>query len=237
MGSVARGVDLEKWSTPAVGLLLFMALFAFWPTYLTSPTELGTRYTHIHAGTAALWFVLLLVQPLLLRLGRRALHRRLGYVSVIVAPAVVVGIALGAHGLLGRLRSAGAWDVGVYVLYLQVGLGIIFAVAWGLAMRYRENRKVHARFMVATGVTFVDPVLARLLPDGLPVNNQVVTFAVVNVILLSLIWSERDARRGRWVFPAVLGMFVLFEVPLALGITRSAWWEAFARWYLTLPLT
>ena len=115
-----------------------MAAFAFWPTYLASPAELGTVYTHLHASTAALWFVILLGQPVLLRLGHRSLHRRLGYASMVVAPAVLAGIVLGAHGLLGRLQVAGRWDVAVYVLYLQLGLGATFGVLWVHGMTYRR---------------------------------------------------------------------------------------------------
>lgn len=237
MAPPARGLDLQTWTPPAVGTLLLLAVLAFWPTYLAAPARLGTPYTHLHASTATLWFVLLLAQPLLLRAGARRLHRTLGYASVLLAPLVLVGIALGAHSLLGRLMAAGVWREGVYVLYLQASLGAAFGILWGLGMWHRKDRKVHARFMAATGLTFVDPVLARLLPDLPGVGAQVVTFTVVNAILLGLIWNEREARRGRWVFPLVLGVFLLLEIPLALGVTGTGAWEGFARWYLALPLT
>lgn len=236
MNGAARGVDLERWSAPAIGGLLLLALFAFWPTYLSGPRALGTPYTHLHALTATLWFVLLIVQPLLIRSGRRPLHRRLGHASCFLAPAVLVGIVLGAHSRLGSFVPE-LWNVGVYVLYLQIGLGAAFIAIWALGMKHREDRKVHARFMAATGLTFVDPVLARLLPSVPGVNGQVITFMVVNLILVGLIWAERDARRGRWAFPTVLGIFFAMEVPLWAGFTESSAWDAFGRWFLSLPLT
>ena len=74
------------------------------------------------------------------------------------------------------------------------------------------------------------------MPDvGVP--NQFVTFAITDLILVALIWFERDARRGRWVFPTVLALFVLSQLPVFLGLTDSVAWDAFARWYLSLSLT
>lgn len=236
MNGAARGVDLERWSTPAVGGLLFLAFFAFWPSYISGPRTLGTPYTHIHALTATLWFLLLMVQPLLIRSGRRPLHRTLGYASGLLAPAVLVGIVLGAHSRVGSFDPA-LWDPGLYLLYLQIGLGAVFIAIWALGMKHRVDRRAHARFMAATGLTFVDPVLARLLPAVPGVSTQVVTFMVVNLILIGLIWAERDARRGRWAFPTVLGIFLVLEIPLWAGFTESSAWDAFGRWFLSLPLT
>lgn len=57
------------------------------------------------------------------------------------------------------------------------------------------------------------------------------TFAVTDLILVALIWFERDARRGRWVFPAVLALFVFSQLPVMLGLVEAQAWEAFSRWY------
>lgn len=232
----ARGIDMERWSAPAVAVLLLLAIPAFWSSYLVDPVGLGTRYTHIHATTATAWFLLLLIQPVLLRTGRRTLHRFVGRVGWVLGPLVLVGIALGAHSLLHRLAPDQP-PLARYVLYLQVSLGLVFGTIWLLGMGLRGDRKTHGRLMAATGLTFVDPVLARSIPSIPGVSAQVITFTAVNVILVWLIWNERHARRGRWVFPLVLLLFLALELPLALGITESALWTGFAEWYHGLPLT
>jgi len=230
------GIDLARWTAPAVLLLLMLAALAFWPRYLSSPRALGTPYLHFHAVSATLWFLLLFTQPLLIRYGKRTLHHRLGYASLVIAPLVVAAFVLAAHSQLGTRTAEDVWQIGRYILYLQISLGGLFGLIWLLGMLERKDRLVHARFMAATGLTFVDPVLARLLPDlGIP--NQFVTFAVTDLILVALIWFERDARRGRWVFPTVLVLFVLTQLPVFLGLTDSAAWDGFSRWYLSLSLT
>jgi hypothetical protein len=215
---------------------MILAVMAFWPRYLSSPRALGTPWIHFHAVTATLWFMLLFTQPLLVRYRQTTWHHRLGYASLMIAPLVIAAFVLAAHSQLGSRAAPDIWPLGRYILYLQLSLGGLFGLLWAAAMLKRKDRLVHARLMAATGLTFVDPVLARLLPDlGIP--NQFVTFAVTDLILVALIWSERGARRGRWVFPTVLGLFVLTQLPVLLGLTDTAAWEAFARWYLSLSLT
>jgi len=230
------GLDLIKWTAPAVLSLMILAVMAFWPRYLSSPFALGTPYIHFHAVSATLWFLLLFTQPLLIRYRRTSLHHRLGYVSLLLAPLVVAAFVLAAHSQLTGRSSPELWPLGRYILYLQLSLGGLFGVFWLMGMLKRKDRLVHARFMAATGLTFIDPVLARLLPElGIP--NQFLTFALTDLILVALIWFERDSRRGRWVFPSVLALFVLFQLPVFLGLTDSPLWEAFSSWYLSLSLT
>lgn len=232
----ALGLDLAKWAPIAFLGLILLAFFAFWPNYLSNPAELGTVYTHLHAFTATIWFILLIVQPILIRKRRRSIHRSIGKTSIVIGPLVLVGMLLGAHGLMGRF-PAEQWPLSKFILYLQVSLGLIFGVFWLLAMIYRKDQAVHGRFMVATGLTFIDPVIARVLPSIQGLSAQLVTFGIVNIILLVLIWQERDAKKGRWVFPLVLGLFVLIELPMIFGLSQSAFWNSFAEWYRALPLT
>lgn len=230
------GIDLIKWTAPSVLSLMVLAVMAFWPRYLSSPAALGTPWIHFHAVTATLWFALLFTQPLLIRYRRTALHHLLGYASLAVAPLVVAAFVLAAHSQLGSRTAPDIWPIGRYILYLQLSLGGLFGLIWLMGMIKRNDRLVHARLMAATGLTFVDPVLARLLPDlGIP--NQFVTFAVTDLILVALIGFERDARRGRWVFPTVLALFVFLQLPVFLGLTDTAAWDSFSRWYLSLGLT
>ena len=236
--SRVKGFDAVRWTPPAVLALMILAVPAFWPNYLSSPRSLGTVYIHMHAVTATLWFALLIAQPLLIRTRRTAVHRALGYSSLVLAPLVVVSFVLAAHSQLGTRSAEELWPLGRYILYLQISLGLAFGLIWLAGMLKRKDRLVHARLMAATALTFVDPVLARLQGlrlDGF--NSNMVAFALIDLLLVALIWKDRDAYRGRWVFPAVLGLFVLLQLPVFLGLTDHAAWDAFARWFLGLDLT
>src|SRR5687767_739167 len=45
------------------------------------------------------------------------------------------------------------------------------------------------------------------------------------------------SRTGRTVFPAMLAVFVLSQIPALFELTATAPWQAFARWFGALPLT
>jgi hypothetical protein len=185
---------------------------------------------------------MLAAQPTLVRMKRLALHRLLGAVSYLLAPLIVVSIALLAHSRIKGLTGE-AYAVQTYILYLQVSLTVLFGLSYALAIYKRHTVALHARFMLCTAFTLIDPVVIRLMfwmGSRTPTwNYQWVTFGLTDLVILALIFMERrrGARAGRWVFPAALAVFVLAQAPALLGLTNTAPWQAFARWFQALPLT
>jgi hypothetical protein len=229
MSRQVSALDLSR-AAPWLAALLMLALLAFWPTYL-SIFATHDRLTHAHAATATLWMVLLVVQPLAIRQRRYDLHRRLGRLSYLLAPLVLLSILLLAQHRIAH-ASGPAYPIQTYILYLQVSLAFAFGLSWVLAIHYRRNAPLHARFMLCTALTLIDPIVIRLLfwIDPTPEwNYQWFTFGLTDVVLLALIQGERHARSGRWVFPAMLAVFALLQAPALLGATEGAAWQAFAR--------
>jgi hypothetical protein len=219
--------------------LLFRATITFWPTYVSLPPAANSPYTHFHAMIATVWILMLIAQPMLIRNGRLTQHRTLGKLSWLVAPVFVASVILLAHNRISGLEGQ-AYGIQTYILWLQISLGAIFALSWVLAMIYRKNMEYHARFMICTGLTLIDPVVVRLLLWIEPVpawNYQWLTFGLTDLALLALIWMERNRTRGRAVFPVMLGVFGVIEAPALLGMTDQAWWQSYAAWVAALPLT
>lgn len=232
-----RPIDLSSSGGYFLGLLL-LALVAFWPTYF-SQLESSSGYTHLHAATATLWLLFLIAQPVAIRTRRRALHRVLGRVSYGLAAAVVLSIVLLAHSRITSLTGL-SFSFQTYLLYLQLSLAVLFGVSYGLAVATRDVVAYHARFMICTGLTLIDPIVVRLLiwADSTPDwNYQWLTFGLTDLVLLLLIWADRNSRKGRWIFPMMLGVFVLAQLPAVVGVTNLVWWQEFARWFADLPLT
>jgi hypothetical protein len=219
---------------PYFGGLLLLALVAFWPTYLSRPLTVDA-YTHLHALGATLWMVMLIAQPLAIRTRRLALHRRLGRSSYALAPLLLVSIVVLAHSKTHGLSVA--QNIGIYV---PLSLAALFAVSYALAILTRKVVALHARFMVCTALTLIDPVLVRIMfwIDPTPTwMYQWFTFGVTDLVFVVLMWRERDARRGRAVFPAMLATFVLAQVGLLFGFSETPQWKAFVSWFTALPLT
>jgi hypothetical protein len=229
MNRTVAAPDFSR-AAPWLGGLLLLALLAFWPSYLSVLSD-QQAYTHAHALTATLWMLLLILQPLAIRQRRHALHRWLGRSSYVLAPLVILSIALLAQQRIAQASGPG-YAIQTYILYLQVSLGLAFALFWSAAIAYRRVAPVHARFMLGTAITLIDPILIRLMfwvdpsPDW---NYQWLTFGLTDALLLVLIWHERHLSRARWVFPTILVVLVALQLPALMGWTDAAAWQAFAR--------
>ena len=238
MRVMPRSLNFSR-SGPYFASLFLVALVAFWPTYLSQSLSVSSAYTHLHALTATLWMLLLVAQPIAIRTRRLAWHRLLGRASYALAPLILVSIVLLAHSRIKSLNGE-AYAIQTYILYLQVSLAVLFGVSYALAIYTRRTTALHARFMVCTALTLIDPVVIRLLfwADPTPEwNYQWLTFGLTDLALVVLIWLERHSRVGRMVFPVMLLLFVLAQMPALLGLTGTPLWQAFARWFAALPLT
>jgi hypothetical protein len=239
MTSTPRTIELAR-SGVFFAALLALALAAFWPSYLSKIFDTSNPYIHLHAVTASMWVLMLIVQPLAIGARRFTMHRILGRASHVLAPLLVVIVVLLAHSRINE-PDGRPYALQTYILYLQLSLALLFGVSYALAIRARRMVALHARFMVCTGLTMIDPVFARILFfwwDSTPTwNYQWFTFGLTDLVLVALIWLERKRTTGRAVFPAMLAFFVLLQAPALLGLTQSAAWQAFARWFAALPLT
>jgi hypothetical protein len=217
-------------------VLFFMAaLVAFWPGYL-SKLPGGGFYRHLHAVVMTLWFGLLIAQPLLIRSGRRPLHRLLGKSAFVLAPLAVVSMILGVHSRMLELKD----PLQAYYAVLPLAIAMLFAVAVTLALVYRKQPALHARFMICTGLALIDPVGARLLGYYFPPlpdwAYQGTTFTLTDLLLLFLIWREWRAPRGRAAFPVMLAVAIPLQVTVFVLPYGPAWQSAI-QWFRALPLT
>jgi hypothetical protein len=238
MTTSLRAFHLAK-AGPYFAALLLLSFIAFWPGYFSQSPASVSAYTHIHAALATVWVLILIAQPMLFRAGRMSLHRIIGKVSLVVVPLFLVTMVLLAHHKIKGLEGQ-AYGIQTYILWLQLSLGALFCISYVMAIAKRKNMALHARFMICTGLTLIDPVVVRLMFAVAPVpafNYQWVTFGLSNLILLFLIYLERNMSRGRRVFPIMLVVFIIFQVPVLFGLTNQAWWQNFAAWFQALPLT
>ncbi len=238
MRVMPRSLNFSR-SGPYFAGLFLVALVAFWPTYLSQAPSTSSAYTHLHALTATLWMLMLVAQPVAIRTRRLAWHRLIGRASYALAPLILVSIVLLAHSRIKGLNDE-AYAIQTYILYLQVSLAVLFGLSYALAIFTRRTAALHARFMVCTALTLIDPVVIRLMfwADPTPEwNYQWFTFGLTDIVLVALIWLERHSRVGRMVFPAMLVLFVLAQMPALFELTSAPLWQGFARWFAALPLT
>ena len=220
-------------------LLLALAFLAFWPRYLSKPFGTIDAYTHLHASTAVAWFGLLIAQPLLVEARAFAAHRVLGRVSYALAPAVVVTAILLAHSRF-RMMDDRTFAKEAFFLYLPLSVSLLFLVAWLAGVAWRRRRAAHARFMAVTGLTLLDPVLARIIgfylaPDADENIFQVVTYAITDLLFLALVATMPRQSPGRAALVALLCAFVAIHAGWFV-LAQTAGWTTFADAFRKLPL-
>ena len=214
--------------------LLLLAVPAFWPSYLFPKRYEADWHVHLHGIAMLAWMLMLIAQATLVRVKSFATHRALGKTSFVLVPVIVASTLLLAHY---RMRSGLNKEL-LYFFYVQLSLLAVFLAAYGLAILNRRTPAVHMRFMACTALALVDPILARLLFIHLgiePPLMQLITYGVVDLILVALIVHDRMQGHYAQVYPGMLAVFVVSQVPTFL-VTQTGWWLAFTKSFARLPL-
>jgi hypothetical protein len=222
-------------------------LLAFWPSYFSRLGEQPSLYFHAHGLAMTAWMALLVTQAWLMRTGRRATHKRVGTLSYIVAPLVVIATVQFAH-FRAQVVPVPLDPSTLYFLTLVLMALATFIVLYALAMFYRRNPARHARYMIATLFPFVTPVTDRLIGrffpslidlvpaiGGSPVVG-VVGFLLADAVLAALCLWDWKANRRADVFPAALTIVVLYHVSV-MTFYRLPLWVAFGNWFVGLRLS
>lgn len=226
------------WGTgawPWVLLLLGVAVLGFWKPYF-GRLSAAQGLAHLHTLAMLTWIGMLVAQPMLIRGRQLAWHRRIGKASYGVVPLLVVSALC-----LAQLRISEAppqmLALQQTILYLGLSASVLFVVVWGLGIRYRHDTALHARYMVGTALTLLDPSLVRVMifwvPGVPPPLYQWITYGLVYAILALLIVLDRKSRRGRPAFVVLLVLFAATHASIML-VPGTAAWQRFAMWYAGL---
>lgn len=234
-----KKIRFEKSGYYFIGLVVLVVL-GFWPTYLSKYFD-GTAnfnfYFHFHTLMMSLWILALIIQPILIKKKKLSIHRLIGKLSYILMPLLFTSIILLKHYRIGGHVTEGLGAS----LWLQSKDLVIIAIMYCIAIRYRHNIQIHARAMIATGIVFIEPALARFLIGSVfPKEYMLVAFlttiGLVYALLIALMIIERKQQTGRWIFPLVLILYIIFHNLYFFEISTPAW-DAFAKWFVELPIT
>ena len=234
-----KKIRFEKSGYYFIGLVAIMFL-GFWPTYFSKYFD-GTAnfnlYFHFHFMMASLWIGLLIVQPLLIKKKKLAVHKQIGKLSFIILPLFIISVILLKHHQIGGAVKEGLGAS----LWLQLKDIIIISVMYTIAIVNKHNIQIHARAMIATGIVFIEPTLGRfiiitVLPEPNFILGLGITVAIMYTLIISLIIFERKQTSGRWVFPLLLLLFMAFHY-LIFNQVSFPLWDSFAEWFVKLPIT
>ena len=158
---------------------------------------------HFHAWVMMGWVALYLMQNTLIFADNVALHRRLGWLSVVWLPAILVMGVLITRWSLQNRGGPPFFDQNQFLISnpLQL-LGVVGLAA--TAVTVRRNTGWHRRLMFFAFAMLTGPGIGRLLPSPFLIPYAWYVEAVLPPILFAGIGMLADKRRYGRVHPAWL---------------------------------
>ncbi|BBF72473.1 hypothetical protein EWH08_17710 [Sphingobium indicum] len=148
--------------------MVLATVVAFWPTYFavlrTARTEL-----HFHGVTATAWMLLLALQSWTIHHQRRGAHRIFGIVSLFLFPLFLAGSVAVLLSMARNTPSDPFYQInGGRLGILDAWTPILLMVLFYFALKERRKVQLHARYMLATALPLVEPIIERLLGHLIP---------------------------------------------------------------------
>ena len=170
---------------------------------------------HVHGVVFFGWVALLVTQSALVAGGNVALHRRLGWLSVLWIPLMV---ALGVAITVTSVQRTGGpffFDANEFLISNPIGLLAFAGLSLG-AVALRRRTDWHRRLMLGAMASILGPGFGRILPSPLlgPLAWEI-TSSIGMVFILAGMW--RDKRHLGRVHPAWLVGLVAGIGWIALG--------------------
>ena len=212
-------------------LILGFVVWGFFRTYFSLfPSFTGiTSVQHFHGVIMLSWFALLIVQPFLIRYKQYELHKKIGKLSYIIAPLVVLSIFLVAKGQFQNMASTLTKEQNIGGMALNIPDIFAFAALYILAMVNKKNTPYHMRYMIATSLLMLGPGTGRafIIYGGMPFPLAIEYSSAISEII-TLAFLVLDIVKRKPYKPYLITLLLLLGMHLIWECQLSFWWQAFA---------
>jgi hypothetical protein len=217
-------------------IAIFIIVFAgFYKTYFGLFPYFNdvTITQHIHSALFMLWFIMLIVQPMLIKSKKHTLHRTIGKFSYILAPFLVISIFYIAKGFYVRQIQVLPLDKVLSMLFVPFYQIIDFVILYILAICYRKYTPYHMRYMIATSLAIVGAAVRRIFTKLLGMSGPdafLYTFILSDAVLLALI--VYDIRNKKDWKPYFISLVIILLSQAAYYIVpKTAIWQKWFGWF------
>jgi hypothetical protein len=225
-------------------LLLIACVFAgFYTTYFSRIFEPTANIIHIHFVLMALWIVMLIVQPFLIKFKKIYWHRILGKVSYLLVPLLLMTTWLVTRNEYYRKIENLQNEVidGVQSLSQMAILkaasvnpaafiGVIwFVIFYSLAINFRRKPNKHARYMLATALILLSPTIDRFIAINLGIKSVAgiasyfISFLIIDIIIAYLLLIDYKNKRETKTLKTCLFIFIIGQLSFYI-LPNFDWW-------------
>ena len=211
-------------------MAIFMVTFVgFYKTYFgLFPTfDKVTTTQHIHSALFMLWFLMLIVQPILIRNKNFVLHRALGKFSYVLVPLLIGSIFYIAKGFYHKMIVDLPAEKVVPMLFVPFYQIIDFVVLYLLAIYHKKFTPYHMRYMIATSMAIIGAAVRRIFTKLFELSSPdafLYTFLITDVVLIVLILFDIKNKRD-WK-PYFISLVIIMISQTAYYIVpQTTFWQ------------
>ncbi|MBZ4189861.1 hypothetical protein [Niabella beijingensis] len=209
-------------------VVMILSLSGFFYTYLRFFPDLDRfpMLVHIHFVAFICWFLLLIIQPVLIRQRRYGLHRTLGKLSWLLAPVLVISMLLLVKEKVQRELGTSA-ETAAMTAFIGLLDAVSFSGCYGLAMIKRRNIRWHVAFIIGATLIVFNPGMSRLFNHFKPGSGLLAAVMFPFIVPLIIITMEKF-RFKRPVLGSPYLLFVLLwlgEVLLLMTVPQTGFWK------------
>ncbi|WP_437398753.1 hypothetical protein [Flagellimonas lutimaris] len=193
---------------PLIFAAFYKTYFGQFPEFSESTSALSqskvSTFDHLHVFFAFLWILLLIVQPILIGIGKNKVHRVIGKISYLAFPLLI----LSAFPLIFRILHAGH----PMLAYLPISDCVLLVLFYSLAIYNKKNTPKHMRYMIGTAAVFLGPIFGRLGPYVLDIHPKImnnIKFIIIYLIFTGLIFLDKKYGRNFRPYLIILVAMVL----------------------------
>ncbi len=191
-------------------LLIPLTFLGFLKTYFNQiPTfeENITPYIHVHAIIASIWILVLITQPLLIRNRKNKLHNKIGKISYILFPLLILSFIPQMIRIINSDNPQ--------VLFFPLADSISLTIFYSLAIYYRKTLSKHMRYMIGTAIVFLGPTIGRIGPLILGLSENVtqnLQYGLIYLILIGLLVLDRKNGKDYKPYLLILATWIIHQI-------------------------
>jgi len=211
-------------------IAIFLVIFAgFYKTYfgLFPSFDEVTITQHIHSALFMLWFVMLIVQPILIRNKKFVLHRAIGKFSYVLVPLLVGSIFYIAKGFYIKMIADLPADKVISMLFVPFYQIIDFVTLYLLAIYHKKFAPYHMRYMIGTSLAIMGAAVRRIGTKLLGMSSPdafLYTFIITDIVLVVLIMY--DIRYKKDWKPYFISLVIIMISQIAYYyVPETAFWQ------------
>jgi hypothetical protein len=214
---------------PAISIVIFGVVFyGFSQTYFLAgmvSAKLPNQLVHVHAAIFLSWILLLILQNVLVAIGKVRWHKTLGILGILLIPLMAV---FGVLTLLDSIRRNTSGPPPVLLLVGDLEQLLLFLIFTIWALLVRGHAAAHKRLMTLGTMAILGPAISRFpFPEDIRLSATLALYLALPlvVVVYDLFTLERVHRATM-----IAAGTIIFATMTVISFAGTPFWQTVISW-------